>query len=165
MSFKKIKQPKTIYINDRLKLTKVTKDRYKLALPWYSNPEILYYSEGRDIAPYEIEKITKMYDYLSSIGELYFIEILENNSWKAIGDVTLSQENLPIVIGDSDYFGKGIGKQVVSTLINRAKILGLTELHIPLVYKYNIRSQKLFTSLGFTLLQENDDYYSYVLTL
>ena len=38
-------------------------------------------------------------------------EILENNSWKAIGDVTLSQENLPIVIGDSDYFGKGIGKR------------------------------------------------------
>ena len=46
-----------------------------------------------------------MYEFLSTRGELYFIEVKENENWYAIGDVTLWEENLPIAIGDEEYWG------------------------------------------------------------
>ena len=62
-----------------------------------------------------------MYEYLSTRGELYFIEVKEDGHFKAIGDVTLWEENLPIAIGEEAYWGQGIGKLVIQTLLKRAK--------------------------------------------
>lgn len=53
-----------------------------------------------------------MYNYLNNKGELYFIEVNENGKWKPIGDVTLWQEDMPIVIGEREYRGKGVGKKL-----------------------------------------------------
>ena len=109
--------------------------------------------------------INRMYQYLSSIGELYFIEILENQTWKLIGDVTLSEQNMPIVIGEEKYWGNGIGKKVIYTLIKRAKAIGLTKIYIPVIYLYNECSQNLFKSTGFIETNENKTEKSYELNL
>lgn len=112
-----------------------------------------------------MDTINRMYEYLSNIGELYFIEINENDNWKFIGDVTLSEENLPIIIGDEDYWGKKIGYAVIETLINRAKAIGLKRINIPTIYSYNKRSQNLFKSFGFTEIYDSNLHKSYVLIL
>lgn len=52
-----------------------------------------------------------MYRYLDAHGELYFIEILDKGRFTPIGDVTFWQEDMPIIIGDSRYRGRGIGKK------------------------------------------------------
>jgi uncharacterized protein GlcG (DUF336 family) len=65
--------------------------------------------------------IKRMYTYLESIGELYFIEVYEGNTWIPVGDVTLSDKNMPIAIGEPKYWGRGIGKDVISKLLERAK--------------------------------------------
>jgi len=162
MQLDKIEQPKIININKNLRLTVLDKDDWKIALNWYHNPQVLYYSEGIDNGKtYNINTINRMYTYLSQIGELYFIEILEDNKWIIIGDVTLSEKNMPIVLGDERYWGKRIGYTVLSTLIDRAKSIGIKELYVPTVYSYNIRSQNLFKSLGFIEFCKDDLNKSY----
>ena len=80
--------------------------------------------------PYTIERLGGMYRYLNNAGELYFIEVLGNGTYKPIGDVTFWQEDMPIVIGDPAYRGKGIGRKVISALIERGKFLGFDQLAV-----------------------------------
>lgn len=81
--------------------------------------------------------INRMYGYLNSVGELYFIELFENWDWKQIADVALSEKNMPIAIGEEKYWGKGIGEKVISGLIERAKIIRLNKICVSAIYVYN----------------------------
>lgn len=158
-------QPTVIEVNEALKLVKPERESWDLGLPWYQDQDVLYYSEGVTEKVYDMKVITSMYSYLSKIGELYFIEIFENGLWKTIGDVTLSEKTMPIVIGDKKYWGKGIGKKVISRLLLRAKDIGLKKICLSGIYHYNERSKNLFKSLGFTVVSEdgNKEVYEVVL--
>lgn len=112
MGFEGIIQPEIIYIDEKIRLRNPDKIEWNTALPWYQNPKVLYFSEGVTDKVYDIETINRMYSYLSSIGELYFIESFEDGIWKPIGDVTLSEKNMPIAIGEEKYWDKGIGKKL-----------------------------------------------------
>jgi RimJ/RimL family protein N-acetyltransferase len=164
MAFFNITQPDLVEIDECTRLRKVCKDEYHVALPWYQNPRVLYYSEGITDKTYDLDVINRMYNFLSSTGELYFIEFMEDK-WHAIGDVVLSENNMPIVIGEDKYCGKGIAKKVIAKLILRAKEIGLETIRIPAIYKYNERSRNLFLSFGFTKIAENENEESYELEL
>jgi len=125
------------------------KEEWSKALPWYQDREVMLYSEGLEDRTYTAEEIESMYSYLSGIGQLYFIELKDQEGWKAIGDATYSQTTLPIVIGHPAYRGKGIGKEVIMTFISKAKKEGLRYLRLKEIYDYNHRSIKMFTGLGF----------------
>ncbi|WP_053072015.1 hypothetical protein [Ornithinibacillus contaminans] len=73
-----------------------------IALLWYQDEEVLYYSEGEGTSPYNITIIERMYNLLTKIGEVYIIEVNIDDKWISIGDVTLSKDMIPIVIGDLD---------------------------------------------------------------
>lgn len=165
MAIKSIIQPHTILIDEYLRLIETNRTDWEKALPWYQNQSILYYSEGVTDKVYDMDIINRMYEYLSKIGELYFIEIYEENHWKTIGDATLSEVNMPIVIGYEKYWGKGIGKKVISKLIERAKEIKLKRVCIPAIYTYNERSQNLFKAMGFLEVNSNDKEKTYELKL
>jgi RimJ/RimL family protein N-acetyltransferase len=165
MPFQNIMQPEIIDLNQGLRLRKFNIGEESTAHSWYQNPSVLYYSEGITEGSYDMEVIQRMYKFLSSIGELYFIEALEDGDWVPIGDVTLSDKNMPIVLGDQRYWGKGIGKKVISRLLDRAREIGLQKICIPAIYKYNDRSRNLFTSFGFVKVAENDKEDSFELKL
>lgn len=165
MGIKEITQPDIIEIDKELRLRTPDKSQWEVALPWYENPKVMYYSEGVTDKVYDMEKIKGMYSYLGRVGELYFIEVLESGVWKPIGDVTLSEENMPIAIGEEAYWGKGIGKKVIGSLIERARKIGLKKLQVPSIYLYNSRSESLFTSLGFIQINENEKEKSFELVL
>ena len=165
MPFKEIDQPNIIKIDEDLRLRKLNEEEWGLGLPWYQKKNVLYYSEGVTDKVYDMNIINRMYKYLSDIGELYFIEALEENKWIPIGDVTLSEENMPIVLGDEKYWGRSIGKKVISKLIERAREINLDKIYIPSIYKYNDRSRNLFTSLGFIKVSENEKEESFQLKL
>ncbi len=152
---KNIKQPDIIDISSNLRLRTTNQDDWFLALPWYQNRNVLYFSEGVTDSIYDISVINSMYSYLSEIGELYYIEILLEE-WVAIGDVTLAESNFPIVIGNEEYWGKGIAKIVLTKLLDRARQIGLIKITVPEIYKYNDRSKSLFQSLGFVKVDENE---------
>jgi RimJ/RimL family protein N-acetyltransferase len=165
MSIYDLHQPDIILINDTIRISKAIKNQWSLALKWYQNPLIMYYSEGNKDISYNMEDINRMYTYLSGVGELYFIEIYDGDSWRAIGDVTLSEQNLPLIIGEEEYWGKGIGKEVIQKLIERAREIGLKSITVPEIYHYNERSIKLFMSLGFIEISNDENGKSYRLIL
>lgn len=157
-----MQQPEFIEINSALRLRTPKKSDWDLAYPWYQNPNVMYLSEGVTNKTYELEQIYNMYEFLSTRGELYFIQVLKGDQWVSIGDVTLWEENIPIAIGVETYWRKGIGTQVLKTLINRAKVIGMTQLNVPAIFHYNTGSQRLFESLGFKKVGENETEKSYV---
>ena len=138
-------------IHENLRLRPFSLDDVAVALPWYQDLEVLKYTGGIDSrTPYDLEMVKKMYAYLTNIGECYIIEIKEGGDWLPIGDVTLSEATIPIVIGRKDYWGRGIGKQVLIYLIGRARDLGYSQIKVKEIYNFNERSIRLFRSLGFT---------------
>ena len=115
MPIPNIQQEELIIIDDKLRL-RAYDGQFELALDWYQELELIYMIDGSR-EPYSPERVQRMYEYLARQGEVYFIEVLEQECWLAIGDVTFWQNDLPIVIGNADYRGKGIGKKVLSALI------------------------------------------------
>lgn len=119
------------------------------ACRWYSDPDVLENSEGRGTPPFDRGRVIRMYRHLASKGELYIIDVQENDGWVPIGDVTLASDTLPIVIGESRWRSCGIGSRVLALLISRARALGWTQLRVKHIYDYNVRSQALFVKFGF----------------
>lgn len=143
------------WVTENIRLRPVTLDDVDLALPWYQDMEVLKYTAGVErTVPYDRETVIRMYRYLMSIGECYLIEVKEQSSWFPIGDVTLSEETIPIVLGRKEYWGRGIAKQVLGYLIQRAKDLGYTRIRAKEIYAFNDRSLALFRSLGFKELRK-----------
>lgn len=145
------KQTEIIKINPALRLRPA---RYPedclLAVPWYKDPEVLWFSEGIKEKVYDLQVITRMYKYLSENGDLFIIETIakDTNTWLPIGDTAIIEEDLPIVIGIPEYRGQGIGKQVLITLLQQAESSKKPVIRAR-VFDFNQRSLHLFEGLGF----------------
>lgn len=163
MAIAGIVQPVLIQIDDSLRLRKFD-GSYAFALRWYQDPALVYLVDGKK-EPYTMEKLTRMYTFLANAGELYFIEILENGGYRPIGDVTFWQNDLPIVIGEPAYRGRGIGRRVVAALVERGRQLGYSQLYVQEIYAFNIGSQKCFESVGFRPCEQTEKGARYVLDL
>lgn len=148
MPIDNIDQPEIINIDNILRL-KSFDNNYDFAWTWYQDLELVRFVDGPNTTRYTYVKLKNMYEYLNNKGELYIIEILKDNKFMPIGDVTLCRDDLPIVIGNRNYHKIGIGKKVLLALITRAKVLNLKSLYVKEIYSYNISSQKLFESVGF----------------
>jgi len=156
-----ISQPETIHIHDSLRLRKFD-GICDFAYQWYQDQEMVELIDGKNAQLYDMEKLNRMYNYLNNQGELYFIEIREQNEFIPIGDVTFSQEDMPIVIGETAYKGRGIGSMVVQALIQRAQEIGYTTLYVQEIYDFNVGSIALFTKNGFTAYKKTEHGASYL---
>lgn len=143
-----------IIISDKIRLRPLKRYHYHLALAWYRDKTILWYSEKTDEA-FTLATIHRMYDYLSAKGGLYIVEYKET-SWKMIGDVTLANDCMPMAI-ISDYQGLGIGSQVISGLINRARNQGMETIKLSGIYTYNHRSLAMYKKCGFKETHRDDE--------
>ncbi len=154
MALQEIEQPAVIWIDKSLRLRKYD-GVYDFAFVWYQDEETVYLVDGKKEL-YTMERLKGMYEYLNDTGELYFIEVLENGTYKPIGDVTFWQEDMPIVIGDKNYRGKNIGRKVVSTLVQRGKRLGYDYLEVGEIYDWNEGSRRCFESVGFRAYEKTE---------
>ena len=159
MAIQGIEQPALIHVDESLRLRKYD-GVYDFALAWYQDEETVYLVDGKR-NPYTMSRLKGMYEYLNNAGELYFIEVLENDTYKPFGDVTFWQEDMPIVIGDPNYRGKGIGRRVILALIQRGKMLGYDRLEVGEIYDWNEGSRRCFESVGFTAYRKTEKGYSY----
>ena len=140
---------KIIQIDDSLRLVPYfLADHQDAALAWYQDVDLVELVDGIRI-PYSSEKLNTMYSYLERHGDLFWIEFREKGEWLPIGDVTLSQENLPIVIGNPTYQHQGLGRKVLKALIDLARQRGWTEMKVQEIYTFNPISRRCFESLGF----------------
>ena len=163
MAIQGIEQPEILQIDDSLRLRKYD-GVYDFALEWYQDEDMVYMVDGIRSA-YDMDRLTRMYEYLNKAGELYFIEIRENEKLKPIGDVTFWQDDMPIVIGDPNYRGKGISRKVISALIERGKSLGYDHLAVDEIYDWNEGSRRCFESVGFVAYEKSEKGSSYRLNL
>ena len=159
MAIEGVEQPACIQIEDHLRLRRYdgTAD---FALPWYQDEELVYLVDGTRKA-YDRATLYGMYGYLDQHGELYFIEALEDGAWVPIGDVTFSQNDMPIVIGESTYRGRGVGRKVVRALMDRGRALGYDRLGVKEIYDYNTASIRCFTACGFTPVERTEKGWRY----
>ena len=163
MPIPKVVQPEILTVDESLRLRKFD-DCFDFAYDWYQDEATVYLVDGVK-RPYSWETLGNMYRYLDKHGELYFIEVLEENAWKPIGDVCFWQDDMPIVIGDKAYRGKGIGRRVIAALIARGRELGYETLRVNEIYEYNIGSRKCFESLGFRVYEKTEKGSRYQLTV
>ncbi len=154
-----VEQPAYIEIEDDLRLRRYdgTAD---FALPWYQDEELVYLVDGVRKA-YDREHLYDMYTWLDAHGELYFIEALADGGWTPIGDVTFSREDMPIVIGESAYRGRGMGQKAIRTLMDRGRALGYDRLGVREIYDFNTASIRYFTSRGFVPVEQTDKGWRY----
>jgi RimJ/RimL family protein N-acetyltransferase len=122
----------------------------RVALPWYQDHEVLQHSEGGE-APYDHVQVRRMFEVLSSKGELYLIEVEETDGWRVVGDAALIPEDVPIVIGRPEDRARGIGTEVLQLLVLRARALGWTEVRAGIV-PANQRSRRMFERAGFVVV-------------
>ena len=158
-----IDQPELLPVSDTLRLRRYDGNA-EFARDWYQDERTLRMVDDKN-EPYKLARLNQMYRYLDGHGELYFIELLQGDSFLPIGDVTLCRDDLPIVIGVHSLRGQGIGRQVLNALTQRAKALGFEQLGVHEIYANNLPSQRLFESVGFRRDKLTADGYSYILTI
>ena len=139
MPISNIEQPEILPVDDGLRLRKFD-DSFDFAFEWYQDPETVWLVDGVR-RPYTRETLANMYHYLDRHGELYFIEALDGGVFRSIGDVCFWQKDMPIVIGDPRYRGRGIGRRVVAALVRRGRALGFHRLEVREIYEYNVPSR------------------------
>ena len=140
---------KIIQIDDSLRLVPYfLADHHDAALGWYQDVDLVELVDGVR-SPYSVKKLNAMYPYLEKHGDLFWIEYREKGEGLPIGDVTLSLENIPIVIGNPSYQHQGLGCKVLKTLIDLARQRGWKELKVQEIYDFNHASRQCFESLGF----------------
>lgn len=147
MAIEGIEQPAVIQISDSLRLRKFD-EIFDFALAWYQDEEVVWLVDGTKNI-YDRNRLSQMYHFLNDAGELYFIEILENGTYMPVGDVTFWQEDMPIVIGDPRYRRKGIGRSVITALVQRGRSLGFDHVAVDEIYGWNEGSRRCFESVGF----------------
>ena len=159
MAIEGMEQPACIEIEDHLRLRRYdgTAD---FALPWYEDEALVYLVDGVRKA-YDRATLYGMYGYLDRHGELYFIEALEDGAWVPIGDVTFSPEDMPIVIGEGAYRGRGVGQKVIRALMDRGRALGYETLGVREIYDWNTASIRCFTVCGFAPVERTDKGWRY----
>ncbi len=72
-----------------------------------------------------------------------------------------SRTDLPIVIGVPEYRGRGVGRQVIQTLMDRGRQLGFPTLGVREIYDFNIASIRCFTACGFAPVARTDKGWRY----
>lgn len=142
-----IEQPNILKVDVSLRLRRYDGGS-EPALRWYQDVETVWLVDG-DRTPYTPDVLMRMYDYLDAHGELYWIETLENGVWRPIGDVAFWQNDMPIVIGEKAYRGRGVGGKVIAALTERARGLGYPWLEVAEIYDWNDASRSCFERAGF----------------
>jgi RimJ/RimL family protein N-acetyltransferase len=142
-------------IDVRIRPVRLSED-LQHALRWYADPEVLRDSEGTD-EPYDLEVVTRMYEYFIDLGELYVIEVSDDGDWVAIGDAALCQDTIPIVIGDPAYRSRGLGRIELGLLVERGRELEWAQLRVGKVFAHNERSLRLYGGAGFVPVSEFTD--------
>ncbi len=156
-------QPETIEVGEGLRLRRYD-GKHDFALAWYEDRETVRLVDGVR-TPYTPERLARMYAVLQQKGELYFIEARENGAFRPIGDVAFRQGDMPIVIGEASYRGRGIGARVVAALVARGRQLGYRELFVREIFEFNAASRRLFERAGFREYQKTENGHSFRIEL
>ncbi len=143
---------KQIYLRE-VRESDVNQTYYK----WLNDPEINLYLESRYI-PMSLKNILKYVESKDGNMDEVFFAICWNNNKNHIGNIKLGPVNwihrradIGILIGDKEYWGKGIATEAIQLVIEYAfKTLNIHKLTAG-CHSTNIGSLKAFQNAGFSI--------------
>lgn len=142
-------EPRILNSGKDLRLRAVNADEYaSVAVPWYHDAEVLDLSEGGS-KPYDEARVRRMFQATSRKGEVYIIELRDDDRWVAVGDAALLSDATAIIIGSEMHRSRGIGSRVLRLLIRRAKELSWATVWVSGVLARNERSLRMYKRAGF----------------
>ena len=131
---------------------------------WNSDSEVLYWTEGEDVASYPPEVVHQIYGGISQDNFCFAVEV----NGEIIGSCWLQKMNLPDVramypdetdvrridmsIGEKSYWGKGIGTLFIGMLVDFAFSTEKVDVLHCFSEDYNVRSKRVWEKNGFTLI-------------
>ena len=121
---------------------------YKTSLKWYLDKDVCKQVDNRDEI-YDLKLLKNMYNYLKKHGDLYYIKYKN----RLCGDVCLQPNGEVNIVISKPYQNKHIGRKVIKEVINIAKEKEIRKLYAT-IYSFNIQSQKMFLSVGFSCIGE-----------
>ena len=128
---------------------------YDTALAWYQDAQLCKQVDNRDFV-YDLPLLKRMYHYLDTHGELFYIE------YRGVlcGDVSLRTTGELDIVICKEYQNKHIGRKVIEKMLELARERGLAECFAH-IYSFNTQSQKMFESIGF--VPQDEERYIYKL--
>lgn len=119
-----------------------------VSLAWYQDVEICRQVDNQE-EPYDLDQLHRMYDYLCSHGQCYYIEY----QGRLVGDVSLCGDGEVAIVIGKNYQNQGIGRRCIQAMIQLANEQGLPAVKAR-IYRFNHRSRHLLESLGFVKIAE-----------
>lgn len=147
-------------------LRPLTEDDWDLLVRWNNDAEVLFFADSGYVTSYSLEKIHRIY---RGVSQKAFIFIIEYNN-VPVGECWLQQMNLEwilekfpgkdirridLMIGEKDFWGKGIGTVAIKLLTE----FGFRDDNADLIFgcniaDYNPRSLRAFQKVGYQLLEK-----------
>lgn len=123
----------------------------EVTLLWYQDPTLCKQVDNIDEV-YSVNRLQKMYEYLSTHGDCFYIEY----QGILVGDITLKNDGEISIVISAAYQNQHIGRRCIQNIIELAKEKQFHQVKAE-IYDFNIQSQKMFLSVGF--INAYDDWY------
>jgi len=152
----------------KIRLRPMTEQDWDVLLKWNNDADVLFWSEGDDISCWALDDMIQMY---RTVSERAFCFIIEAEG-KPIGECWLQQMNLdeisarhpgkdlrrmPIMIGEKDYWDKGVGTAVVRALTEFAFLEECADMMFACAIKgNNKRSLRAFEKAGYVFYSNEE---------
>lgn len=117
-------------------------------LKWYQDPELCLLVDNRDHV-YDLDMLNRMYDFLSSNGECYYIQYRGT----LVGDISLLDSGEICIVICREYQGLKIGSRSLRNILSLAEEKGLPEVKAR-IFPFNTVSRMMFESAGFRRISE-----------
>ena len=125
------------------------------SLPWYQDLQVCKQVDNRD-TPYDLELLHRMYDYLSTQGDCYYIEY----KGKLVGDVSLEDSGEIAIVVCRGFQNRHIGRRCILDMLKLAREKRMNRVKAN-IYSFNEQSQRMFLSVGFKKMDA--EWYEYEL--
>lgn len=126
---------------------------YEVTLEWYQDLSVTKQVDNIDFA-YTLERLEKMYKYLSEHGVLYYIVY----KGEPVGDIALHSDGEVCMVVSKNFQNRHIGRRALKNLIEFAKDEGYTELSAN-IYSFNHQSRNMIEAVGFIKVDEENYIY------
>ena len=158
----------TLSVDADITLHPMSDNDFDILLKWNSDAEVLYFCEGDDIESHSLEDIQGIYGYVSSMAYCFITEY----KGVPIGECWLQKMNLEhiiekypgldlrridIMIGEKEYWGKGLGTKIIKRLVKFGFIEEKADMIFYMPGDYNARSIKAAEKAGFILVDKIRD--------